>query len=297
MPKASGRIELPLHIRWSGPPLTYDLDDRADRARVYEQVLREGTEGDVRFYVDAEQLLELWDELVLPPAVREAWAARIARLRDDVGAQSASGAGRRDRRRPRRGGRIRARRRRRADRPRATFNGRPATSTSSGSAADAVDRLAPAVDRALSDAGLAVGHVQENPGFVRLIVSDGDDRTELDLAADARLFPAEPGRLAPTLTGEELAVDKVLAVFGRAEARDFVDLMAIEPRYGLDRLCELAAEKDCGFDARRCSPRCSAASTGCGGTSSSSTTPSTSNSAARSQRWRERALELRVERA
>jgi hypothetical protein len=81
MPKASGRIELPVHIRWSGPPITYDLDDRADRARVYEQVLREGTESDVRFYVDAEQLLELWDELVLPPAVREAWAERIECLR------------------------------------------------------------------------------------------------------------------------------------------------------------------------------------------------------------------------
>jgi hypothetical protein len=40
----------------------------------------------------------------------------------------------------------------------------------------------------------------------------------------------------------------VLAVFGRAEARDFADLMALEPRYGLDRLCELAAEKDLGFE-------------------------------------------------
>src|SRR5262245_62663450 len=81
--KASGQTDLPLHLRWSGPPLTYDLDDRADRARVYEQVLREGTESDVRHYVDAERLLDLWDELVLPPAVREAWAGRIARLRDE----------------------------------------------------------------------------------------------------------------------------------------------------------------------------------------------------------------------
>ena len=72
-PKARGRVELPLHIRWSGPPVAYDLDDRADRARVYEQVLREGTEDDVRFYVEEDHLLELWDELVLPPAVREAW--------------------------------------------------------------------------------------------------------------------------------------------------------------------------------------------------------------------------------
>jgi hypothetical protein len=54
--------------------MTYNLDERADRARVYEQVLREGTEEDVRFYVDSDQLLDLFDELVLPPTVRRAWA-------------------------------------------------------------------------------------------------------------------------------------------------------------------------------------------------------------------------------
>jgi len=112
---------------------------------------------------------------------------------------------------------------------------------------DAVDRLLPAVDRALEAAGLVVHHVQATPGFARLLVESADDQTTVDLAADARLFPAEPGRPAPMLSGEELAVDKVLALFGRAEARDFVDLMAVEPRYGLDRLCRLAAEKDRGF--------------------------------------------------
>lgn len=81
VPKASGRIELPLHIRWSGPPITYDLDARADRARVYEQVLREGTEDDVRLYVDGEQLRDLFDELVLPPTVRRAWADWLRRHR------------------------------------------------------------------------------------------------------------------------------------------------------------------------------------------------------------------------
>lgn len=79
--KARGRVELPLHIRWSGPSITYDLADRADRARVYEQVLREGTEDDVRFYIDADELLELWDELVLPPPVRRAWGDWIRRRR------------------------------------------------------------------------------------------------------------------------------------------------------------------------------------------------------------------------
>lgn len=79
--KASGQVELPLHIRWSGEPIVYDLGDRADRARVYEQVPREGSDDDVRYYVDADQLLELWDELVLPGAVRQAWAPRLLDLR------------------------------------------------------------------------------------------------------------------------------------------------------------------------------------------------------------------------
>jgi hypothetical protein len=78
---ASDRIELPFHVRWSGPPITYDLSNRDDRARVYEQVLREGTEDDVRRYVDADQLLELWDQLVLPPPVRRAWADWFRRHR------------------------------------------------------------------------------------------------------------------------------------------------------------------------------------------------------------------------
>jgi hypothetical protein len=76
--KASGRVELPLHIRWSAP-ITYDLGDRADRARIYEHVLREGTEDDVRVYVDADQLRDLWEELVLPPTVRRAWAGWFRR--------------------------------------------------------------------------------------------------------------------------------------------------------------------------------------------------------------------------
>ena len=81
--KATGRIELPLHVRWSGSPITYDLGDRVDRARVYEQVLREGTKDDVRFYIDADQLRELWDELVLPPTVRRDWADWLRRHRRD----------------------------------------------------------------------------------------------------------------------------------------------------------------------------------------------------------------------
>lgn len=72
--KASGVVELPLHISWSEPSIAYDLSRRSDRLRVYEQVLREGTEADVRYYVDLDELAMVFDELVLPPYVRAAWS-------------------------------------------------------------------------------------------------------------------------------------------------------------------------------------------------------------------------------
>jgi hypothetical protein len=40
----------------------------------------------------------------------------------------------------------------------------------------------------------------------------------------------------------------VIALFDRAEARDFVDVQALASRYGTDRLLELAAAVDAGFD-------------------------------------------------
>lgn len=44
-----------------------------------EQVRREGTDDDVRYYVDADLLRELFDELALPPPVRQAWADWLRR--------------------------------------------------------------------------------------------------------------------------------------------------------------------------------------------------------------------------
>ncbi len=80
--KAHGEVELPLHVRWGGRRRRYDLARRQDRLRVYEQVLREGTEDDVRRFIDVDQLLELWDDLLLPTPVRRAWAEWYRRHRD-----------------------------------------------------------------------------------------------------------------------------------------------------------------------------------------------------------------------
>ena len=71
--RALAVVELPVHLNWSDRGRRCDLRDRRQRARVYELVLREGTPEDVLAYVDGVLLVELWDELVVPPAIRAAW--------------------------------------------------------------------------------------------------------------------------------------------------------------------------------------------------------------------------------
>lgn len=79
--QALALIELPQHLEWSGVGRVKDLSVRADRIRVYELVLREGTPDDVRRYVDPTLLIDVSGELNLPKAIREAWAPVVARWR------------------------------------------------------------------------------------------------------------------------------------------------------------------------------------------------------------------------
>jgi transcriptional regulator with XRE-family HTH domain len=72
--QAFARVSLPLHLNWSNRGRVFDLASRADRARVYEVVLQEGRPVDILAYVDGALLIDLWDGMVLPRAVRSAWA-------------------------------------------------------------------------------------------------------------------------------------------------------------------------------------------------------------------------------
>lgn len=111
-----------------------------------------------------------------------------------------------------------------------------------------VERLVPALEAALTAAGLQVERATVTAGFARLLVTDAArERTTIDLCWDSRLRPTEASPLGPTLAGEELAASKMLALFTRAEARDFIDVVRLARRYGFERLCELAEEKDPGF--------------------------------------------------
>jgi hypothetical protein len=64
---------LPPDVRWGDPVGSFDMDIRNDRMRVYEQVLREGTEADVRYFVNPDELVDVFEALVLPPHVRRSW--------------------------------------------------------------------------------------------------------------------------------------------------------------------------------------------------------------------------------
>jgi len=71
--EALATITLPLHLNWSTPQRTWQLAHRPERARVYEVVLSEGTEADIKKYVDGLLLVDLWEDLVLPQEVRNGW--------------------------------------------------------------------------------------------------------------------------------------------------------------------------------------------------------------------------------
>lgn len=112
----------------------------------------------------------------------------------------------------------------------------------------AIVSMRDAVEESLSGAGLTTTRRRDLPTFVRLEVSDGVDTCQIDLAIDYRALPTESSRLGPTLAAKELGAGKVLAIFDRAEARDFRDLDRLLQHFTLEELMDLAAEKDSGFD-------------------------------------------------
>jgi len=91
--------------------------------------------------------------------------------------------------------------------------------------------------------------VIDSPEFVRLVVTGGDDQLAVDFGVDADpLLPPTTTFLGPTIPVEENAGRKMLALFGRWLPRDFIDVFVLAGRFGKQRLLELAAERDAGFD-------------------------------------------------
>lgn len=114
--------------------------------------------------------------------------------------------------------------------------------------AAAVHRLADAFERSAGRHRLAVQRERQGPSFIRLRVSDERGECEVDLAIDYRALEPVQTRYGPAFDLRELGANKVLAVFARAEPRDFIDLAQLTQRFPLPDLIALAAEKDPGLD-------------------------------------------------
>jgi len=76
----SGTVVLPGWLDWS-PRRSYDLSDPAALRLMYEQVIQEGRETDLKAYLNVDLLVQVWPELILPARAREMWESRFARLR------------------------------------------------------------------------------------------------------------------------------------------------------------------------------------------------------------------------
>lgn len=119
---------------------------------------------------------------------------------------------------------------------------------------DSEQRVAEAFDadsRALTGAGYGVERQISQPGFIRATVSRGAQSTLIDWAHDSAW------RFLPTVKHDtsgyqlhpiDLAINKLLALVGRREPRDLLDVLDVHRSVlPLGALCWAAAGKDPGF--------------------------------------------------
>jgi hypothetical protein len=114
-----------------------------------------------------------------------------------------------------------------------------------------VDRAFRADRAILETAGYRIEVGLIIPGFIRAVVSRGEEATRVDWARDSawRFMPLVRDLLGGfMLHSVDLALNKVLVLAGRDEARDFVDTLFVHRRVlPLAGLCWAAAGKDPGF--------------------------------------------------
>ncbi len=119
---------------------------------------------------------------------------------------------------------------------------------------DSQERVASAfaADRALLEAeGFVLEIGMQQPGFIRALVRKGVGATKIEWVHDTawRFLPPVADALAGyVLAPVDLAVNKLLALVGREEPRDFLDtIYAHQSVLSLGALCWAAAGKDPGF--------------------------------------------------
>ncbi len=105
--------------------------------------------------------------------------------------------------------------------------------------------------KALQGAGYSVEWALRSEGFFRAEVGRGNDHLRLDWTTDSvfRFFPVQPDEdFGYCLHRADLATNKVLALAGRSEIRDFLDILQLDQDYlSLGAIMWAACGKDPGF--------------------------------------------------
>jgi hypothetical protein len=111
------------------------------------------------------------------------------------------------------------------------------------------------VKRVLDHKGLEVFSEHEGDEFVRFFVREIGDlgkglKVELCRDVGAQMTPPNVVEGVIVDSFEDIAVNKVCAIFGRTEIKDFVDLFFIlrDSKFSLDYLVGRAKEKEAAFD-------------------------------------------------
>lgn len=108
-----------------------------------------------------------------------------------------------------------------------------------------------ALEAAAQGRGWITERIHDSATFCRLEIRSSTAEVLTDLAVDAPPdIPASLTAAGPTLAPEELAGHKLLALYDRAAARDFVDVHLLVLRFGKNVLLARAAQIDAGFDTK-----------------------------------------------
>jgi hypothetical protein len=120
------------------------------------------------------------------------------------------------------------------------------TASAEGDFASAVDVVIAAYRRE----GIQVDTEMRTASFARLNVAFDGENAKVELGVDWRKNDPIQMAIGPVLHMDDAVANKVCALFGRAEVRDYVDVDAIlaSGRYTGEELLSLAADHDPGFD-------------------------------------------------
>jgi len=118
-------------------------------------------------------------------------------------------------------------------------------------AGESVAALAEADAKLLSEAGYSIEWMQRSLGFHRAVVSRENESLRLDWAEETafRFFPAIVDQdFGYALHPADLATNKVLALAGRSEIRDYLDILELDEHYfTLGAMIWAACGKDEGY--------------------------------------------------